>query len=253
MAKGKIIGFGNRDYRLLQRANDLKYFQIKVKETDLAIGIDREAYSDSLVSLCYNEVQKTRRQLEEYILIHPEFRTSLFPLEMEKGAPDIAVKMAEAASIAGVGPMAAVAGAVASFLGQILESYSREVIIENGGDIYLHSQHERVIAIFAGDSPFSYKIGLKVKSEDTPAGICTSSGTVGHSLSFGTADAVVIKGKSAILADAVATQAGNLIKGKVDLDKATEYVRSLNENLSIIAIKEEKMMAWGDIEIIPIE
>jgi ApbE superfamily uncharacterized protein (UPF0280 family) len=122
--------------------------------------------------------------------------------------------MAEAASIAGVGPMAAVAGAVASFLGQVLGSCSREVIVENGGDIYLRSAHERVVAVFAGDSPFSYKIGLRVKPEDTPAGICTSSGTVGHSLSFGNADAVVIKGESAILADAVATQAGNLIKSK---------------------------------------
>lgn len=148
--------------------------------------------------------------------------------------------------------MAAVAGAVSDYIGKILDSYSKQVIVENGGDIYLKSNQERNIAIYAGDSPFSYKLGIRVKANETPTGICTSSGTVGHSLSFGVADAVVIKGKSAILADAAATQAGNLIASKLDLEKAIDYVRKLNENLSIVAIKDDRMMIWGDIEIIPL-
>lgn len=251
MVKGKS-GFGNRDYRLLQLAQDLKYFNIKVKETDLAIGVDVKAYSDSLMSLCQSETVKIRQQLERYILIHPQFQSSLIPLKTFGSAPDIAVKMAEAAAVAGVGPMAAVAGAVSDYIGKILDSYSKQVIVENGGDIYLKSNQERNIAIYAGDSPFSYKLGIRVKANETPTGICTSSGTVGHSLSFGVADAVVIKGKSAILADAAATQAGNLIASKLDLEKAIDYVRKLDENLSIVAIKDDRMMIWGDIEIIPL-
>ena len=251
MVKGKN-GLGDRDYRLLQLARDLKYFNIKVKDTDLAVGVDVKAYSDSLMSLCQGETAKIRQQLEEYILIHPQFQSSLIPLETFSCAPDIAVKMAEAAAVAGVGPMAAVAGAVADYIGRILDSYSKQIIVENGGDIYLKSNQERNIAIYAGDSPFSYKLGIRVKANETPTGICTSSGTVGHSLSFGVADAVVIKGKSAILADAAATQAGNLIASKLDLEKAIDYVRKLDENLSIVAIKDDRMMIWGDIEIIPL-
>ncbi|MDD3895057.1 MAG: UPF0280 family protein [Syntrophomonadaceae bacterium] len=245
-------GFGDRDYRLLQLGNDLKYFNVKVKETDLAIGVENKVYSDSLISLCYKETIKIRRQLEEYILSHPQFQTSLVPIKTFPEAPEIAVKMAAAAAVAGVGPMAAVAGAVADYIGQILEQYSPEVIVENGGDIYLKSARERNIAIYAGESPFSYKIGFKVKAGEKPAGICTSSGTVGHSLSFGVADAVVIKGSSAILADAVATQAGNLVKNKFALERAIEYVKKLDRELSIVAIKDDQMMAWGDIEMIPL-
>lgn len=251
MVKGKS-GLGDRDYRLLQLARDLKYFNIKVKDTDLAVGVDVKAYSDRLMSLCQSETVKIRQQLERYILIHPQFQSSLIPLKTFGSAPDIAVKMAEAAAVAGVGPMAAVAGAVSDYIGKILDSYSKQVIVENGGDIYLKSNQERNIAIYAGDSPFSYKLGIRVKANETPTGICTSSGTVGHSLSFGVADAVVIKGKSAILADAAATQAGNLIASKLDLEKAIDYVRKLDENLSIVAIKDDRMMIWGDIEIIPL-
>ena len=251
MGTGKK-GYGPRDYRLLQIGHDLKYFNVQVKETDLAIGVLNEAYSDSLVSFSYQEANKIRRQLEEYIIIHPQFQSSLVPIMTLAQAPKIAVKMAEAAAIAGVGPMAAVAGAIADHIGQQLAHYSPEVIVENGGDIYLKSDRERTIAIYAGASPFSYKIGLKIRAEETPAGICTSSGTVGHSLSFGFADAVVIKGQSAILADAAATQAGNLVKNIDTLEKAIEYIKALDKNLSIVAVIEDRMMAWGDIEIVPL-
>lgn len=245
-------GFGQRSYRLLQQAHDLKYFNVKVQETDLAIGIETGAYSDRLASLCYNEILKLRRQLEEYILRHPQFKSSLVPVEMKAGRPPIAVEMAQSAALAGVGPMAAVAGALACFLGQILCRYSAEVIIENGGDIFMDTRHDRVIAVYAGNSPFTFKTGIKVRAGDTPLGICTSSGTVGHSLSFGNADAVVIKGKSASLADAAATGAGNLIKNKYELEKAIEYIKNLDQDLGIVAIKEDRMAAWGNIELIPL-
>ena len=215
----------------------------------MAIGIETGAYSSSLKSICYNEILKMRRQLEEYIILHPQFKTSLVPVETRTGCPDIAVEMAQSAALAGVGPMAAVAGALACFLGQTLGRYSAEVIIENGGDIFINTHRDRVIAIYAGNSPFSYKLGIKVKAGDTPAGICTSSGTVGHSLSFGQADAVVIKGKSAILADAAATGAGNLIKNKFEMEKAIAYIRNIDRDLGIVAIKEDRMAAWGNIEI----
>jgi ApbE superfamily uncharacterized protein (UPF0280 family) len=247
MAKGN----GPRDYRLLHLGSDLQYFVVKVKETDLSIGIDSRDYSDDLSTLCYRETIKIRRQLEEYLIIHPQFKTSLIPVETLPEAPVTAYQMAAAAAIAGVGPMAAVAGAIADHIGQMLRQYSRDVIVENGGDIYLATTRERIIAVYAGDSPFSYNIGIKIKPETT-AGICTSSGMVGHSLSFGVADAVIVKGCTAVLADAAATQAGNLVKNKFTLKKSVEYIKGINNSLGILAIKDDRMAVWGDIEITPL-
>lgn len=247
MAKGN----GPRDYRLLHLGSDLQYFEVKVKETDLSIGIDSRDYSDDLSILCYRETIKIRRQLEEYLIIHPQFKTSLIPVETLPEAPVTAYQMAAAAAIAGVGPMAAVAGAIADHIGQMLRQYSRDVIVENGGDIYLATTRERIIAVYAGDSPFSYNIGMKIKPETT-AGICTSSGMVGHSLSFGVADAVIVKGCTAVLADAAATQAGNLVKNKFTLKKSIEYIKGINNSLGILAIKDDRMVIWGDLEIIPL-
>ena len=107
-----------------------------------------------------------------------------------------------------------------------LSSFSSDVLVENGGDIWLKSTQPRNICIYAGNSPFSQRIGLEIKAETTPLGICTSSGTVGHSLSFGSADAVVILASSAVLADAVATATCNLVQEEADLAKAVEWASS---------------------------
>ncbi|MEN6348441.1 MAG: UPF0280 family protein [Syntrophomonas sp.] len=244
--------YEKRYYRFLHEGGDLKYFHIKIKETDLAIGVDAENYTDSLLSLCRHEVIRLRKELENYIEIHPHFLVSFVPLELLPAAPEIAVRMGKAASLAGVGPMAAVAGAIAQAVGEILRKHVEEVMVENGGDIYIDSSKERIIAVFAGKSRFSYKIGIRVKTGESPLGICTSSGTVGPSFSFGRADAAVIKGFPTELADAVATRAGNLVKTEDDLIKAVEYAKNIKGVTGILLIKGEKMAAWGDIELVPI-
>ncbi|WP_276621505.1 UPF0280 family protein [Syntrophomonas wolfei] len=246
-------GYGERYYRVLHAANDLKYFSVKIKESDLAIAVDRKSYSDSLLSLCQQELHGVRRQLEDYIKRHPEFMTSFVPLPLMLGAPEIACRMAAAAEKAGVGPMAAVAGAIAQSLGQALENQVEEVMVENGGDIYLRSKSDRVIAIFAGSSPFTYKIGIRVEPGESPLGICTSSATVGPSISLGRADAAVIKAYPAELADAVATQAGNLVQSKDDLIKAIDYAKAIQGVSGVLLIQGDSMAAWGNIEIIPLK
>jgi ApbE superfamily uncharacterized protein (UPF0280 family) len=240
----------NRTYRSLHQAGDMHYFNLKIKQSDLAIGVDRESYSDSLVALCRKELIGLRGQLEDYINLHPELLTSLVPLRLLPGAPALIRQMAKAAALAGVGPMAAVAGTISQALGEKLGSCCQECVVENGGDIYLHSQRERRVAVFAGPSTFSYKIAIRISPEETPLGICTSSGTVGPSLSFGQADAVVIKARDVALADAVATAAANQVKSEDDLIKAIEFVQNINRVAGILAIKNDKLAAWGDIEII---
>jgi ApbE superfamily uncharacterized protein (UPF0280 family) len=242
----------DRTYRSLHRAGDLHYFNIRIKQSDLAIGVDRKSYSDSLVPLCRQEVIRLRGELEDYIKLHPEFATSLVPLKILSGAPPLVQQMTRAAAVADVGPMAAVAGTLAQALGEKLKTRCQECVVENGGDIYLHSYRERKIAVFAGTSPFSYKIAIRVYPEESPLGICTSSGTVGPSLSFGKADAVVIKARDTAIADAVATAAANRVKTESDLLKAIKYVKSIEQVTGILVIKNDQMAAWGKIEITPL-
>ena len=239
-----------RSYRKDFRHADLVHFQVVLKETDLDIGIPKKHYTSELVRLAQEVTVKYRLQLEEYIKTHQEFLTSLEPVQLTPFAPAIAVQMADAAKIAGVGPMAAVAGAMAEAVGTELARHSGEIIIENGGDIFLRTKKKRRIGIFAGQSPFSGKIALEILPELSPLGICTSSGTVGHSLSLGKADAAVILSGSAALADAVATATGNLVQKPDDVQTALEFAANIPGILGVVVIKDDKLAAWGKIKIV---
>ncbi len=239
-----------RDYRALHEARDMHYFNIRIKETDLDIAVDQVSYHDHLISLCQNEVRRLRAELEFYISRQPAFRTSFVPLALLPDAPPLARHMAGAAVKSGVGPMAAVAGAFAQAVGEKLMSQVQETMVENGGDIYLNSKKDRLISVFAGHSKFSNRLGIRVKAENSPMGICTSSGTVGPSVSLGKADAVVILAPDAALADAVATGAANLVQNQDDLMKAVQFAQNINGVSGILAIKDDKMAAWGNIEIV---
>jgi len=241
-----------RDYRDRHEGQDLKYFQVQIKQSDLAIGVDINSYSDSLLNLCRNYLIKIRGELEDYIKLQPLFQTALLPISLRKDAPEIARRMSRAATSARVGPMAAVAGTIAELMGEKLTQYCVEVIVENGGDIYLKSSQERIVAVFAGESRFSYRIGIRIEGSNDSMGICTSSGTVGHSLSLGRADAVVVRADSAALADAVATGAGNMVSCKADLMKAIDFARNITGVTGVLAIKGDQMAAWGQMEIVPL-
>jgi ApbE superfamily uncharacterized protein (UPF0280 family) len=235
-----------RTYRHWVKDKGLVGFNVVVKETDLYI----RAASD-LTRKAQKLVEKYRQQLEGYIERHPKFLTSLEPMTVAD-APRIVTEMAEAAEKAKVGPMAAVAGAIAEFVGKELLELSPEVIVENGGDIFLQSQKDRTIGIYAGKSPLTGRVGLDIKGKDTPLGVCTSSGTVGHSLSYGKADAVVALSKSTALADAAATAVGNIIKSVDDIPRGIERAISIKGLSGIIIIKDDRIGFWGKVDIRPI-
>jgi ApbE superfamily uncharacterized protein (UPF0280 family) len=234
-----------RTYRHWVKGDDLVEFSVVVKETDLYL----RAASD-LRRRAQKLVLKHRGGIERYIARRPDFLTSLEPLDAGSEAPKIVRAMADAARLCGVGPMAAVAGAIAEFVGQELLEFSPEVIVENGGDIYLKSQRQRTIGIFAGDSPLTGKLGVELNPEDTPLGICTSSGTVGHSLSFGRADAVVVLADSATLADAAATAIGNRVSEVADIEKGIEFARDIGQLRGVVIIKGENMGVWGEVKLV---
>lgn len=243
----KTNKYQKRFYRDWVKTKDLCSSQITVRETDLQILTDKPIDKNFLVEKIYYY----RRQIEDYISKERRFLTSLKPIEVELSAPAIVKEMSEAAKKANVGPMAAVAGAIAGVLGQDLLSRGfKDVIIENGGDIFLKTTKKRTIGIFAGRSKLLDNLCLKIKPQDTPLGICTSSGTVGHSLSFGCADSVVILAKNASLADAVATATGNLVRSKKDLQKAIDFACSIKGVLGAVIIFRNFLIAWGKIEFI---
>jgi ApbE superfamily uncharacterized protein (UPF0280 family) len=240
----KIEGYQPKVYRHWVEGKDLMEFTVTVKETDLYI----RAQSD-LARKAKRIVQKYRRQLEEYIEQNPDFARSLEPLPSPAKAPRIVLDMIGAAQKADVGPMASVAGAMAEYVGRELLEFSPEIIVENGGDIFLKINHKRVIGIYAGDSPLTGKIGLEIKPQDTPLGICTSSGTVGHSLNYGKADAVVVTAGSAVLADAAATSTCNKVKNHDDINRAIEYASNIGGLRGVIIIMGGNVGVWGDVKL----
>jgi ApbE superfamily uncharacterized protein (UPF0280 family) len=233
-----------RFYRHWIEGKDLIPFNVTVRETDLYI----RATSD-LHRKAHRMVLKYRLQLEKYIEQNPDFLTSHEPLPTPEDAPQIVKHMAEAAQKAGVGPMASVAGAIAEQVGRELLPFSPEIIVENGGDIYLKSRKKRTIGIFAGKSPLTGKIGLEINAQQTPIGVCTSSGTVGHSLSFGKADAVITLSPSTALADAAATAVGNRVSKADDITDAIEFGQSITGLTGLIVIKDDNMGIWGEVKL----
>ena len=236
--------YEERTYHDLVKTDDLVKFEVIVKETDLLIRAEKDLSREAREA-----VLKYRHQLETYISLHPEFQRSLVPIEDDVFAPEIVREMIRVSRLARVGPMAAVAGAVAEFVSKDLLRSSKDVIVENGGDIYLAASRERTVGIYAGDSPFSLKLGITVEPEETPMGICTSSGTVGPSLSFGKADAVCILSKSAALADAVATAVGNVVQEKKDIERGLERGREIEGVLGILIIVGDKIGVRGDVKL----
>ena len=242
----------NRAYRELHRQDDLVHFKVAVKETDLDVGVRRDQYSAELVEKTRQIIKQCREPLEKYIKEDPGFLTALTPYEPAPYAPGIVIEMTKAASLAGVGPMASVAGAIAQNVGNSLSKYSRDVIIENGGDIYLRTGRIRYIGIFTGKSTLSQKLALEIRPLQSPLGICTSSGTVGHSLSFGIADAVIILSKSAALADAVATASANMVHNKDDLAAAVDFALGINGVDGALAIMDGMLAFRGHVKLVPL-
>ena len=233
-----------RTYRHWVSDKDLVSFSVTVKETDLLIRAQRDLEAQALAA-----TKKYRSELEQYIISHPAFTVSLEPLSVEKDAPSLVKDMAEAAQQAGVGPMAAVAGAIAEAVGKELLPFSDDVIVENGGDIFMKTSKERLIGVYAGESKLTGKIAFAIQPEETPLGICTSSGSVGHSLSFGEADAVIVLAPSTSLADAAATAIGNRVSSAGDIQKALQFAQGIEGLRGVAIIKDDHPGLYGQIRI----
>ena len=238
--------FEPRHYRKLMQQPDLVSFRVCLAETDLYIAAACDLSARALAA-----VRDARSQIEAEILRDARFLKSLEPLPVRTDAPPVARAMYEAAEQAGVGPMAAVAGAVAQFVGRALAEVSANVIVENGGDIFLQTTVERIVGVHAGQSPLSGRIGLRIPAHNA-LGICTSSATVGPSLSFGNADAGLIVAHDAAFADAAATTLANLVKTPADVQRAVDRLLELPGVRQALVIIGETMGVGGEFELVPL-
>lgn len=238
----------DRTYRHQIQTPRLASFRVAVKETDLFISA-----TQPLNEIAREAVLRYRAQIESFIGRYPDFLTALVPWKTSEPMPKIISDMVDAGVQAGVGPMAAVAGVMAQYVGTEVLQHSQEVIVENGGDVFIKSLHPVVIGIFANRSPLSRRVGLRIDPQKTPIAVCTSSGTVGHSLSLGKADAACVVSASCALADAAATAIGNRVQHKGDIAAALEIGKKIKKVTGIVIIKDDKIGMWGDLELVSIK
>ena len=239
--------YRERSYRSRFSNDERRWFCVKFLESDLWIGVDRGSYRASMEADTYAMLVDLRRQMDAYLLMDPQYKTALKPYDAGLEAPNILKEMSRVSHKTGIGPMSAVAGAVAKKVAEFLGT--QEVIVENGGDIYAQAASDMDISVFAGQSPLSEKIGLHIPAAEFPLGICTSSGTVGPSLSLGRADAVMIVCKDVLLADSYATAMANRIKTVNDLQSVIDRISALPEILGAIAVKDDRMAITGRFEL----
>lgn len=241
------MGYQPRTYRNEAGKAGLSAFRVVVKETDLHIQADKP-----LEAAARKSVLRHRGILENYIHMYPEFAMTLVPWTGEGPRPILIDEMIRAGRQAGVGPMASVAGAIAACVGNDLLMDSKEVIVENGGDLFIKTLEPVVVGLYAGEPVPGLQMGIRAGGGDFPSAVCTSSGVIGHSLSFGHADAVCVVSASCALADAAATAIGNHVKNAGDIPKAIELGRRIDGIQGILIIAGGKIGAWGSIELVPI-
>jgi ApbE superfamily uncharacterized protein (UPF0280 family) len=184
-------------------------FEFRIQQTYMRLQSDNE---DSF-SYAKSAVSHNRNLLENYIENHPDFLTALEPLEIDHSAPELIRNMMRAGITANVGPMAAVAGGLSEVATEaMMRAKCKFALANNGGDISIKGENNVKVGLYGGEDSIAGNVVFSIKPEDLPLGICTSAGVLGHSISFGDSDAVVIFCRSAFLADAAATSVANFVK-----------------------------------------
>ena len=224
-----------------EREDGVDLYEVKYKESDLLIKT-RGNHSSRVLKM----LKKLHDDIRTYAKFDPRFLNSFEYYETNLPMPDVVSSMFEASKKMGVGPMAAVAGAISKFVGLELSKRSDLVIVENGGDIFIKSPFEVVVGIFAGESPFSGRIGIRIQPTfEEHIGVCTSSGTVGHSKSFGVADAAVIVSEDPAVADAGATALGNSVRKDKDLEELLREFILGKDLIGGLVIRGKELAVFG--------
>ncbi len=224
----------------------------RLKETFAWITADERKY----VEIAKEELKKRRQELERFVRWHPYFLVTLesYQVEEKDKIPEIAIRMIESAGKFDIGPMSAVAGTLAEFAVEAMrDAGATYAMVDNGGDVALISDRPVLVGIYAGESAFSNRIALRIKPSPSLLGICTSSGTVGYSISFGNADAATVISNSASLSDAAATALCNSVTDAHSVSKAFHSISHVAGIKGAFVIYEDMLATWGKMpEIVKI-
>lgn len=233
--------YQERFYR--QQVSSKYKLEVCFLQSDILICSDKEidkAIADQALKNYY-------RQIEACIEKNPAFRTSLIPLNEDIESPAIVRDMLSASKLSGIGPFSAVAGAVAQHLGQGLLKFCSEIMVENGGDIFLKINDDKILSVYSGSKPES--ITLKIRKRAHAFGIASSSASIGPSLNFGNAEVLTVIAKDAIIADTFATAFSNKIKKPADVDKVLKEAKKLDFIEAMVIVFGGKAFLQGDIEL----
>lgn len=239
--------YTERTYRKEAAPYGLTSFRVVVDETDLWIAADRD-----LTEMALKSINTHRSAIEEYIAAFPVFADTLKVWQEVVPPGSIVAHMVSAADAVGIGPMAAVAGSIAEAVAKDLIGHTTRVMVENGGDLYLIGGPVSSVGLWAGPSPLSGRVALTVDPSEGMA-VCTSSGTVGPSLSMGRADAATVISPSGALADAAATELGNRVRDSGDVEDALNWALSVTGVVGAVVIMGETIGAKGQVELVPLD
>jgi uncharacterized protein len=242
-----MCGYMERFYRRRVRPIGLISFEVSVKETDLLVSAEK-----NLEKATRDLIFNARHQIESYARLYPEFLTTLKPYPPDPCAPPLVQEMIACTRRVGVGPMASVAGAIAEYVGKGLLKETSQVMVENGGDIFIKVGRKATVCVFAAPSPLSEKIGIVVSPEQMPLGVCSSSATVGHSFSTGAADVGCVLASSAAFADGAATALCNAVRSPKDLNGIGAWAEKTHGVFGALVIFGGKLASWGGIELVAI-
>lgn len=218
--------------------------RFQLKETVVTIISDAP-----YVETIRQAIVEHRRQLEQYITFDPFFRVTMEPYPLPEDGPEIVKRLILAGNAVGVGPMAAVAGSIAELAVEAaLDKGAKHVVVDNGGDIALFTDRPVLVGIYAGESAVK-NLTFQMEAQESIIGICTSSGKIGHSISFGNTDAATVVSKSASLADATATALGNAVldDSKKDIEKAFDVIDGVDDIEGALIIKGDHIGLWGKL------
>ncbi len=238
----------NRTYRASHAlSRGRTSFCVSHRKSDLWVAVDSDSFREDMPEVCHRILVDMWADMEEYLAADSEYARALVPYAPRVGAPDIFVRMSAASSLAGIGPMGGVAAACSEYLAMRLAEQLpyREIIIENGGDVFAIVADSFDVAVWAGESPLSGKVGFRVPSEGRAVGVCTSSGTVGPSLSFGVADAVMVVCRDAVLADCLATAYANRVQSIEDVESVAEVLGAEKEVIAAAVVKDDRIAISG--------
>jgi ApbE superfamily uncharacterized protein (UPF0280 family) len=216
-------------------------FLVRVAQSDLFIKADID-----LTCIASRFLSQLHDDIRTYIDHDISFVNSLTPITVADSAPTVVRKMAYASSVFDVGPMASVAGAISEEVARYLHGYSKQVLVENGGDLYVINHKATKISICTDYHHPSGELLFELQPSPGGIGICTSSGTIGHSLSFGHARAVTVISGSGYSADAAATTICNMMQSDDDVEKAIQYARRYEEIIGLIIMMHKKIGIFGE-------